>query len=146
LAINEKSGIASQAKFRLYKNLSMSKHSLLFHSSVIAMPVIGTYRVVKNQKCDDDALIFKHIDSGAFIQISSDGRLLYQRASDVDFYWTYVADIQAVIDESVWHCTFTYFDVDLLIQRVGASMKIGEYTPVENINTGVVSNFDTALL
>lgn len=110
------------------------------------MPVIGTYRVVKSQKCDDDALIFKHIDSGAFIQISSDGRLLYQRASDVDFYWTYVADIQVFIDESAWHCTFTYFDVELLIQRVGASMKIGEYTSVENINTDVVANFDTALL
>jgi len=33
----------------------------------------------------------------------------------------------------------------LLIQRVGDSMKIGEYTSVENINTDVVSNFDTAL-
>ncbi|MFO0089425.1 MAG: hypothetical protein ACK518_01185 [bacterium] len=122
----------------------MVKHSLLFHSSVIAMPVIGTYRVVKNQKSDEDALIFKHIDSGALVQISSDGRLLYQRASDVDFYWTYVADIQAVIDENAWHCTFTYFDADLLIQRVGNSMKIGEYTSVENINTDVVSFNDTA--
>ena len=123
----------------------MVKHSLLFHSSVIAMPVIGTYRVVKNQKADDDALVFKHIDSGALVQISSDGRLLYQRASDVDFYWTYVADIQSIVDESVWHCTFTYFDADLLIQRVGSSMKIGEYTSVENINTDVVSNCDTAI-
>ncbi|MFO0203672.1 MAG: hypothetical protein ACK528_11150 [Alphaproteobacteria bacterium] len=109
------------------------------------MPVIGTYRVVKNQKADDDALVFKHIDSGALVQISSDGRLLYQRASDVDFYWTYVADIQSIVDESVWHCTFTYFDADLLIQRVGSSMKIGEYTSVENINTDVVSNCDTAI-
>lgn len=119
----------------------MSKHSLLFHSSVIAMPVIGTYKAVRNA---DNPLTFKHIDCGAFIQLTPDGRLLYQRASDVDFYWTYIADIQAVIDENAWHCTFTYFDTDLLIQRVGTSMKIGEYTSVENINTDVVSFNDTA--
>lgn len=105
------------------------------------MPVIGTYKAVRNT---DNTLTFKHIDCGAFIQLTPDGRLLYQRASDVDFYWTYIADIQAVIDENTWHCTFTYFDAELLIQRVGTSMKIGEYTSVENINTDVVSILDTA--
>lgn len=105
------------------------------------MPVIGTYKAVRNA---DNPLTFKHIDCGAFIQLTPDGRLLFQRESDVDFYWTYIADIQAVVDENAWHCTFTYFDADLLIQRVGTSMKIGEYTSVENINTDVVSNFDTA--
>lgn len=120
----------------------MAKHSLLFHSSVTAMPVIGTYRAVNNT---DNTFTFRHLDSGALLQISADGRLLFQRASDVDFYWTYVADIQAIVDENAWHCTFTYFDADLLIQRVGASMKIGEYTSVKNINTDVVSNCDTAI-
>lgn len=121
----------------------MAKHSLLFHSSVIAMPITGTYKAVNNT---DNQLTFKHIDCGALIRLTPDGRLLYQRASDVGFYWTYIADIQSIIDESAWHCTFTYFDADLLIQRVGTSMKIGEYMAAKNINADVVSNFDTDVL
>jgi hypothetical protein len=119
----------------------MAKHSLLFATSVIAFPIVGTYKAVNKGATP---LIFKNIDSGSFLQISPDGRLLFQRASDVDFYWTYIVDLQALIEDREWHCTFTYFDADLLIQRVGDSMKIGEYTSVENINTDVVSNFDTA--
>lgn len=119
----------------------MAKHSLLFHSSVTAMPIIGTYKAVNNA---DNSLTFKHIDCGALIRFTHDGRLLFQRASDIGFYWTYIVDIQSIIDETEWHCTFTYFDTDLLIQRVGNSMKIGEYTSVENINTDVVSFNDTA--
>ena len=91
-------------------------------------------------------LIFSNIDSRALLQISCDGRLLFQRASDVDFYWTYIADIQGIASEEAWHCTFTYFDVELLIQRVGTSMKVGELALVENINTSVVSNLDTDVL
>jgi hypothetical protein len=120
----------------------MAKHSLLFATSVIAFPIVGTYKAVHKGVTP---LIFKNIDSSSLLQITPDGRLLFQRASDVDFYWTYIADLQAFIDESTWHCTFDYFDTDLLIQRVGDSMKIGEYTSVDNINTDVVSNFDTAL-
>ena len=71
---------------------------------------------------------------------------MFQRASDVDFYWTYIADIQGIASEEAWHCTFTYFDVELLIQRVGTSMKVGELALVENINTSVVSNLDTDVL
>ena len=119
----------------------MAKHSLLFATSVTAFPIVGTYKAVHKR---DTSLIFKNIDSGSFLQIAPEGRLLFQRASDVDFYWTYIADLQALIEDSEWHCTFTYFDTDLLIQRVGDSMKIGEYTSVKNINTDVVANFDTA--
>ena len=110
------------------------------------LPIIGTYRCVHNDYTSHNSLIFRSIDSGALLQISSDGRILFQRASDVDFYWTYIADIQSIIDESAWHCTFTYFDVELLIQRVGASMKVGELALVKNINTSVVSNLDTEIL
>jgi hypothetical protein len=145
LASNKKAESPRKQNSAFLKSLLMAKHSLHFHSSVIAMPLIGTYRGVNSEKFDANSLIFRHVDSGALIQITYEGRLLYQRASDVDFYWTYIADIQSVIDENNWHCTFTYFDTDLLIQRVGTSMKIGEYTSVKNINTDVVSNFDTAL-
>lgn len=120
----------------------MTKHSLLFATSVVPLPIVGTYRCVHNT----NSLIFSNIDSRALLQISSDGRLLFQRASDVDFYWTYIADIQSIIDESTWHCTFTYFDVELLIQRVGTSIKVGELALVTNINTSVVSNLDTDIL
>jgi hypothetical protein len=133
---------ASEAKVTALKILMMAKHSLLFATSTIAFPIVGTYRAVNKS---GTPLIFKNIDSGALLQISSDGRLLFQRASDVDFYWTYIADLQVLVESSDWHCTFDYFETDMLIQRVGTSMKIGEYTSVENINTDVVSNFDTAI-
>ena len=71
---------------------------------------------------------------------------MFQRAVDVGFFYTYIADIQGIASEGSWHCTFTYFDVELLIQRVGASMKVGELALVENINTSVVSNLDTEIL
>ena len=121
----------------------MVKHSFLFATSVVPMPLVGTYKLVNNT---DKTLTFKHIDSRALLQISCDGRLLFQRASDVNFYWTYIADIQGIASEEAWHCTFTYFDVELLIQRVGTSMKVGELALVENINTSVVSNLDTDVL
>ena len=124
----------------------MTKHSLLFATSVVPLPIIGTYRSVHIVDTSHNSLIFRSMDSGALLQISSDGRILFQRASDVDFYWTYIADIQSIIDESAWHCTFTYFDVELLIQRVGTSMKVGELALVKNINTSVVSNLDTEIL
>jgi hypothetical protein len=115
----------------------MAKHSLLFATSVIAFPIVGTYRAVNKGATP---LIFKNIDSGSLLQISPEGRLLFQRASDVDFYWTYIADLQALVEDREWHCTFTYFDTDLLIQRFDEKIKLGEY-----INTSLVSNFDTAI-
>ena len=121
----------------------MVKHSFLFATSVVPMPLVGTYKLVNNT---DKTLTFKHIDSQAIVQISPSGRLLFQRAVDVGFFYTYIADIQGIASEGAWHCTFTYFDVELLIQRVGTSMKVGELALVENINTSVVSNLDTEIL